>query len=205
MVRSINAPLGMARFVVIAAMLVLVGNSHATTVLRLPFEEVCDQAELIFEGRVVDVSPRMDEEGRYIWTHVEIEVLEAIKGRHDANQIELKFAGGSLNGLTLDVGEMHVPQVGEHGIYFVDSLSRQLVHPLVGWDQGHYRVERTPDGVRRMMTANGSFIQSILPQQIAGQEFSTGIPYGVAVIEADARLHAMPIADFKSTVRQLAR
>lgn len=205
MVRRINAPVGIIRVFVIAALLLPVVNSHATTVLRLPFEEVCNQAEFIFEGRVVDVAARMDDEGRYIWTHVVIEVLEAIKGRHDANQIELKFAGGSLNGLTLDVGEMHVPQVGEHGIYFVDSLSRQLVHPLVGWDQGHYRVERTPDGVRRMITADGSFIESILPQQIAGEEFSRGIPYGVEVIEPDARLNAMPIADFKSTVRRLAR
>lgn len=205
MVRRIKSLVGMIRFFVFAGLLLSMANSHATTVLRLPFAEVCDQAEFIFEGRVVDVAARMDDEGRYIWTHVVIEVLDAIKGHHQANQIELKFAGGTANGLTLDVGEMHVPRVGDHGVYFVDSLSRQLVHPLVGWDQGHYRIERTPDGGQRMMTADGRFIESILPQQAVGGEFSRGIPYGVEVIEPDARLNAMPIGDFKSTVRRLGR
>ena len=179
--------------------------SHATTVLRLPFQEVCDQAEFIFEGRVVDVAARVDAEGRYIWTHVVFEIAEAIKGSHSEDRIELKFLGGTVGELALDVGEMHLPRVGDHGIYFVESMRSPLAHPLVGWDQGHYRVEQTPDGGQRMMTANGKFIESIVTQKRGGQEFSAGIAYGVKISDPGLSAGAMPVTDFKVAVRRLAR
>jgi hypothetical protein len=32
---------------------------------------------------------------------------------------------------------MQMPETGERGIYFVENLNAQQIHPLCGWQQGH--------------------------------------------------------------------
>jgi hypothetical protein len=32
---------------------------------------------------------------------------------------------------------MQMPETGERGIYFVENLNVQQIHPLCGWQQGH--------------------------------------------------------------------
>jgi len=48
--------------------------------------------------------------------------------------------GGRIGELTLEVSDMRMPEVGERGIYFVETLNEQQIHPLFGWQQGHYLV-----------------------------------------------------------------
>ena len=38
------------------------------------------------------------------------------------------------------VADMQMPEIGELGIYFVETLSEQQIHPLFGWQQGHYLI-----------------------------------------------------------------
>ena len=52
----------------------------------------------------------------------------------------------------MSISDMKVPQVGERGIYFVESLERSQVHPLYGWSQGHFIVEMDDTGADRVMT-----------------------------------------------------
>ena len=119
------------------------GFAQASTVLEMNFEDVVSQSELVFEGQVLGLESRQLRDGS-IHTFVRFTVRDVIKGSYAGEEIELGFLGGSVGGRTLQVSDMQIPGIGETGIYFVESLTRAQVHPLVGWDQGHFLLIRKP-------------------------------------------------------------
>lgn len=108
---------------------------QATTLVPLDAAQIMARAELIFEGRVIHVEA-LDTGPRTIHSVVRFEVLRVLKGDYAASSLELRYLGGEVGNRRLDVQSMQIPDVGEHGIYFVESLDAGLVHPLVGWSQG---------------------------------------------------------------------
>ncbi len=113
------------------------GQAKATTILELSFDQVCQGAELIFEGRVVSKETRPSPTGGKPFTYFTFQIIEVIKGSYPGSTIELGFMGGQLDGFTLKVSGMQMPEMGEKGIYFVENLGVQQIHPLCGWQQGH--------------------------------------------------------------------
>ncbi len=120
--------------------LTLINNDQAkaTTVIKLDFDQVCQGAELIFEGKVISEETRSFNGKPF--TYFTFQIIEVIKGSYKDPTIEIGFMGGTLGNATMMVSGMHVPKVGERGIYFVENLNVQQVHPLYGWQQGHYLV-----------------------------------------------------------------
>ncbi len=112
----------------------------ASTVLKVSFEEVCQGAELIFEGRVVSRESRLSSTTGNPFTYFTFEIIDVIKGSYISNIIELGFMGGPKGDYVMTVSDMRMPEIGERGVYFVENLSVQQVHPLCGWHQGHYLV-----------------------------------------------------------------
>jgi hypothetical protein len=123
------------------------GVAKATTVLEVSFDEVVKSAEFIFEGQVLSKETRPSPIDGRPFTYFTFEVIDVIKGSYSGNYIELGFAGGTLGGLTLSVSDMRMPEIGERGIYFVESLTQELVHPFYGWHQGHYLVVTNTDNL----------------------------------------------------------
>jgi hypothetical protein len=113
---------------------------HATTIVQRDIREVADGAALVVEGSVTAVESAPAMQGRAIVTTVTIAIDEVLKGSWGADSIELQYLGGSHNGRSMDVGEMAIPSVGEHGIYFIRDPHKRFVHPLKGWEQGHFIV-----------------------------------------------------------------
>ncbi len=128
--------------------------AQATTVLQLDFDAVIEQAEVVFEGEVI-ASSSQKIDARNIVTHVTFRIDDLIKGNIDAPTITLSFAGGIVGDEGMRVSSMVYPRIGERGIYFVQSIEQGLIHPLVGWGQGHYRIERDSAGSERIMTEAG--------------------------------------------------
>lgn len=126
---------------------------QATTVLQLSFPEVVDNAELIFEGQVSNVES-VQTGPRSIHTKVTFDVITVIKGDYFQSNISLQFLGGEVDGRRLVVQGMQVPELGETGIFFVESLHEPLIHPLVGWSQGHFLLEADQRGASRVLTAD---------------------------------------------------
>ena len=122
------------------ALTLLVDSPRATMVEKIPFDEVVRQAELIFEGKVLSKQTRPSPLNADPFTYFTFEVMEVIKGSYLEETIELGFMGGTQGDLVLKVRDMHMPEIGERGIYFVETLIMQQVHPLYGWHQGHYIV-----------------------------------------------------------------
>jgi hypothetical protein len=134
--------------------------ANATTVLQLSFEEVVDSAELIFEGRVTDVEA-VQTGPRSIHTKVTFEVISVIKGNYTEAGITLQFLGGDVDGRRLVVQGMQIPAQGDTGIFFVESLQDTLIHPLVGWSQGHFLLETDASGEHRVLTADHAPVTGI--------------------------------------------
>ncbi len=113
------------------------GQAKATTILELSFDQVCQDAELIFGGQVMSKETRPSPIDGKPFTYFTFQIIEVIKGSYAGSTIELGFMGGQLDGFTLKVSGMQMPEMGEKGIYFVENLGVQQIHPLCGWQQGH--------------------------------------------------------------------
>jgi hypothetical protein len=132
----------------------------ATTVLQLSFPEVVDSAELIFEGHVRKVES-IQTGPRSIHTRVTFEIISVIKGTYPDTEISLQFLGGEVDGRRLVVQGMQMPAQGDNGIFFVESLQDTLIHPLVGWSQGHFLLETDANGETRVLSAEHAPVTGI--------------------------------------------
>lgn len=139
----------------------LLTPASATTIAQIDFSEVLATAELVFEGRVVHVEAQ--ETGpRSIHTLVRFEIIDVLKGAYHDAELELRYLGGRVGTRQLDVQSMQVPQLGEHGFYFVESLHAPMVHPLVGWSQGHFLIEADSSNEERVYTAEQQAVSDIV-------------------------------------------
>jgi hypothetical protein len=111
----------------------------STTIKELSLNQLTNEAELIFEGRVKDRN--VIREGRLITTIVTFEILDVIKGEKNTTTLDLHFSGGELDGEVLEITGSKIPAESEHGIYFVESAEKNLLNPLLGWTQGHYIIK----------------------------------------------------------------
>ncbi|MEZ5584913.1 MAG: hypothetical protein R3F37_21010 [Candidatus Competibacteraceae bacterium] len=119
--RSINHFI--SRFVAIAIMLVASASAFASSVRQVSLNEMTAVCEFIFEGRVIGQQVKTSGDSGTIHTAVTFEVLDVLKGDAVGDTVELLFLGGTHGGRTLKVTDMHLPPIGEKGIYFVESLN----------------------------------------------------------------------------------
>jgi len=188
-------------------LLLVSGTAGATSVRQLSLDELLQGAELVFEGRVIDIAARRLETGSaahagLIYTTVTFEVLDLVKGEYTQSTLTLSFLGGSAEGRALLIEEMRLPARGERGIYFVESLARRQVHPLYGWSQGHFLVVSDPDLGERVMTADSQAITAVEPASTKQTfKLSKGAVEGLALASGAALRRAMTAEQFKHTLR----
>lgn len=117
-------------------------SAFASSVVQRPITDIAKQSPLVFEGRVAAIA--VEAQGKKIFTWVTFEVIDVIKGEHNAAELQVRYLGGSSGGRSVRVSDQSIPAVGEHGIYFLESDQGHTVHPLRGWGQGHFILEREP-------------------------------------------------------------
>lgn len=176
---------------------------QATTIAQLEFSELVDTAELVFEGRVLSVNAEQTGP-RTIHTLVRFEIIEVIKGQYPASELELRYLGGRIGERELKVEGMQVPSLGEHGFYFVESLHEAMVHPMVGWSQGHFLIRQTSTDSENVYTAEGqgvSDVNAVTPPAIAAPAIlgHDGTARGVVIQQQQAPL--LSADQFKTIVR----
>ena len=128
----------------------------ATTVLRVDVDYLLNKAALIFEGEVISSEAKWNRDKTTINTYVTFRVKDVIKGNPRSSTVMLGFSGGTVGEIGLQVSGMVYPSVGESGIYFFENPGKQLVNPLVGWGQGHFRVKKDNNGKERIVTEGGA-------------------------------------------------
>lgn len=190
-------------FAVLAGL--LVGAASGSTIQQVTVEEMIAGSELIFEGKVLSSVSRLLPDGSQIRTYVTFEITDLIKGQHANRTIELSFLGGSVGDLSLVVSEMKLPQPGERGVYFVESVIRRQVHPLYGWDQGHFLVTPDERGTDRIRTRDQRKVTAIaLRDADRTPALSTGAAAGVRTSRQGAE-RGLSAIEFKRTLRQFLR
>tara|TARA_R100001377_G_scaffold62270_1_gene38128 strand:- start:407 stop:1051 length:645 start_codon:yes stop_codon:yes gene_type:complete len=184
-------------------------SAQASTVLQMSFEEVVDAAELVFEGRVTGLRSQSSADGS-IHTLVSFQISDVIKGEFAGAAIELRFLGGQVGMRGLQVSDMRMPEQGETGIYFVESLRDFQVNPLVGWAQGHFLIEDLGSGASLVTTAGHVPVVSVqsadgAPASLAEAQFSKGVAKGVSVRAgiASKASRGLSAQQFKASVREI--
>ena len=132
--------------------LFLAVNVNASSIKQVGINELIEQSELVFEGRVISSDARWNDTKTLIKTFVTFEVDEVISGDYQLKAIELSFVGGRIGNNNVEAKGLRQPAVGEKGIYFVHSLTQQLVNPLVGWSQGQFLLKKNELGKDIVMT-----------------------------------------------------
>jgi len=146
------------RFAITAALLLLLltaGITIASTIIARSFDQVALESELIFEGRVLSKETRPSTINDMPYTYFTCEIIDVIKGFHEAPTIEIGYLGGQSGDFTLSVSDMRIPEIDERGIYFVETLAEQQVHPLYGWHQGHYLIVNDHESGLEVVIAEG--------------------------------------------------
>ena len=188
----------------------LFSTGHGASVLKTTMDEMLTESEFVFEGRVLSVESRQTDSKR-IHTFVTFEIQEIIKGEYPEPTITLRFLGGTVGNLTMAVSDIQIPRDGERGVYFVESLDRNQVHPLYGWSQGHFTVTADDTGTDRMMTAKnqpvtGLSLDAESVQQTNGRTtvkaLSTGTATGVTVEQNRKNAKGLPLNEFKQALRK---
>lgn len=179
------------------------GSASAASVRRLGIDEIVREAELIFQGRVVLRESRRVRQGDIV-TYVTFELVDILKGSFTGSRLTLEYLGGTAGSLTLNIPEVQIPQTGEEGIYFVETLKSQQVHPLIGFEQGHFLIKANGDGVWRVLTHDGKPISALRfeppPKEMV---LSDGVAFGV--LRSSGNATGLSLADFKFLIRKEVR
>ena len=149
----------------------------ATTIMGMDIDQVTNGSELIFEGEVILRKILRASDSGTINTYVTFSIFDVVKGDYEGNTIELKFAGGSIGNESVNVNGLRIPEEGEQGLYFVESITRDLINPLIGWSQGHFIIQEE-NGLRGVYTLDARAvidIQSVSSIPLAIKRLSTTI------------------------------
>jgi hypothetical protein len=120
----------------------------ATTVIPPTFEQLVQQAELIFQGTATDVRSVWEGQGaqRHIETYVTFQVADNVKGQAGSSYT-IRMLGGTVGDESLVVTDAPKFQVGDQEILFVEHNNDQFV-PLVGISHGRFHVQRDEESGR---------------------------------------------------------
>ena len=135
---------------------------QGTTVVPPSFEQLVGEAEVVFEGEVIDTKARLsrEPEGETIFTDVYFRVRKVLKGTVGSVTV-LEFLGGTVGDRTFSVDGMPSFSIGDRDVIFA-SPSLRLVSPLVGMMHGRVRITTdqatNQDLVRRF---DGSLIRGV--------------------------------------------
>jgi hypothetical protein len=126
----------------------------ATTVIPPTFDQLVNQAELIFQGTVTDSRSVWEGEGgqRHIETYVTFQVEDSVKGQ-PGGSYTIKMLGGTVGDETMEVTDTPKFKVGDREILFVEHNYDQFV-PLVGIDHGRFHVQKDEQTGRDVVVTN---------------------------------------------------
>jgi len=180
-------------------------EASASSVRALTLSEMMGRCEVVLEGRVREVQSREDPDTGAIHTYVTFEVLDVLYGRSPGPRLTLRFLGGRVGERALRVAGTSVPEMGERGIYFVESTRRRLVNPLLGWAQGRILLVPDAEGHVRVTSAAGAPIVALDPSPPRRAPWRSG---GVAIgLSTDPRVpldRALSASSLKRALRRMA-
>jgi hypothetical protein len=121
------------------AMSALIAN--ATTLVRLPFEDLAQQSTAVARLRCLGSESHWD--GREIWTESRFEVLELDKGLLPG-LVTVRMPGGRAGHFQSRVDGVPIFQSGEE-VYLFLWNQQGGAYTVLGWSQGTFRITRNSE------------------------------------------------------------
>jgi hypothetical protein len=148
-------------FLALASFAVLSGSLSATTVIPPSFDQLVNQAEVIFQGNVTKVASEWIGEGaqRHIVSYVTFHVKDGLKGNPGENYT-IRMYGGTVGDETMGIADAPSFKVGDEDILFVENNGSQVV-PLVGIMHGRFHVRRDQSGRESITTNEDEPLQNV--------------------------------------------
>ena len=201
----------MSRFLLLSLFVLqfsLITVVDAASIAQVDIRALAKQSQQIFQGEVLATRAEQLPNGR-IYSFVDFQVEDVLAGSLEAGRVlTLRFAGGQVGDLGYSAGVV-IPRVGERGIYFVESANGRLINPLLGWSQGHFRI----DADSRVLAGNGEIVVGIdRVDDTSPLRLSQGVARGVETRSRQAlaaqprgvkRLEPITVDDFKAGIRAL--
>lgn len=136
--------------VFVACVLFVLGASiraGATVLARKNLNNLVEEAELILEGTVMQKESVWAEDKSTIYTFVTLSDLEVIDGAYEGNTFTLRMDGGEVEEAGRVKG-LKIPgtpefEIEDRVILFIRNNAWEVC-PLVGWDQGAFKVKEDP-------------------------------------------------------------
>jgi hypothetical protein len=178
-------------------------NCYASTVLEVSLDDMLQNAEFVFEGNVIAVESKQSDPKR-IHTYVTFEVEDVIKGDYPKREITIRYLGGQVENLTVKVSGLRLPELGEHGIYFVESIRRNQVNPIFGWDQGHFIINKDGNGNQRLLTNKRLPVLAVKKNAVPSEKKinSRGVARELEVGQTDESDKALTVEQFKDILHE---
>lgn len=164
----------------------LAAAAGATVIIPADLGELTHDAVAIVRGRVAAVDSRWTEDRGTIETIVTLEAESYLKGAL-GQVVRFRVPGGELGRYRSVVIGAPAFAVDQEVVVFLGAHGPTVPH-IVGFNQGVYRLARTPDGRGWVVTP---------PIDAAAAR-------GVAVARGDVSRRPLPLADFEQHVRTLA-
>jgi len=160
----------------------------ATTVIPPTFEQLVQQAELIFHGTVTDVKSVWEGEGgqRHIDTYVTFQVADTVKG-NAGSSYTIRMLGGTVGDETMMVTDTPKFSVGDREILFVEHNFDQFV-PLVGISHGRFRVQHNQETGRDIVVnSEGEPVRDVT--KLGREEESVSAANAISLAEFKSEIH----------------
>ena len=185
-------------------------SANASSIRQLGMNDMLATAELVFEGQVINSEARWNDDKTLIQTFITFTVSEVISGDYSQDSLELSFVGGRVGIDAMKAEGSRHPKVGEKGIYFITSVSRPLVNPLMGWSQGHFLLKQDESGNEYVMTDKNAHVMGIASESLTSstQRFNSSVSLssGVArnvIVDKEPSSQGMSALKFKQELKQL--
>ena len=159
--------------------------------MQLSFDEITNQAEVIFIGTVVEQESRYGGNQNMIFTDVRFEVVELIYSTNQARdligeEIELSFAGGEIEGLTVRVSDVPTFEINATYVVFTRMDGKTYASQTIGAFQGLFKVASDEtSGVLYPLTYGGHSIIEIRDNDLITGPRVSRILYGKADVLAE--------------------
>jgi len=171
----------------VACLALTLPTLQATTVIPPTFDQLVNQAEVIFQGTVTDLRPQWMGEGaeRHIVTFVTFKIDDPIKGVLKESST-IRMFGGTLDGQTMEATDTPRFKLGDRDILFVENNGTQFV-PLVGIMHGRFRIQKEASGRENVSKDNGAPVADLAKLGSDEKAATTGRPLSTAEFKAAIR------------------
>jgi hypothetical protein len=134
--------------------------ANATTLSRLRFEELANQATAVARVRCLGAESRW--EGAEIWTETRFEIVEVNKGILP-REVTVRMMGGRVGNIHSRVEEVPAFRPGEEAYVFFWSREGEP-YRVLGWSQGTFRISKDPQTGLELVTQDSAAMPIFDPQ-----------------------------------------